>query len=183
MNRTRDAGQFTRAMVVAAHPDDPEFGYGAVVARLGDEGVDLSYVICTDGSQGSEDLSIPDTELTATRYAEQRRAARILGVGHVVFLGFRDGQLVADLGLRRAIAREVRRFRPELVMTHLPLRALGLYISASHPDHVAVGAATLAAVHADAGSPRAHPELLAEGLAPHVVREVWLPGTGETDHY
>lgn len=170
-------------MVVAAHPDDPEFGFGATVAKLAEEGVEVTYVVCTDGAQGGEDPSVPDSELTKTRYEEQRSAARVLGVGEVVFLGFRDGHLAPVIELRRAIAREIRRFKPDLVLTHSPLRAINFPIGASHPDHLAVGEATLDAVYPDARNPRAYPELLQEGLEAHRVREVWLPAYDQSDHF
>jgi LmbE family N-acetylglucosaminyl deacetylase len=174
---------FQRALVVAAHPDDPEFGFGATVARLAAEGVEVYYLICTDGSQGGEDPSLPDDELTEIRYREQRDAARLLGVRDVQFLGFRDGHLMPDLRLRQAIVREIRRRRPDLVLTQSPTRRIGDYIGAFHPDHTAVGESTLQAVYPDARNPRAFRELLAEGLAPHVVREVWLPAFGDGDHF
>ncbi len=174
---------FERVMVVAAHPDDPEFGFGATVAKLAGDGSAVTYVVCTDGSQGGEDPSVPDEELTATRYAEQRAAAAVLGVKEVVFLGFRDGHLQPNVELRRAISREIRRYRPELVLTHAPLRALDIPIGASHPDHLAVGEATLAAVYPDARNPRAYPELLQEGLEAHKVKEVWLPGFESSNHF
>ena len=174
---------FERVMVVAAHPDDPEFGFGATVAKLAGEGAAVTYVVCTDGSQGGEDPSVPDEELTATRYAEQRAAAAVLGVKEVVFLGFRDGHLEPNVDLRRAISREIRRYRPELVLTHAPLRAIDIPIGASHPDHLAVGEATLAAVYPDARNPRAYPELLQEGLEAHKVKEVWLPGFESSNHF
>jgi LmbE family N-acetylglucosaminyl deacetylase len=176
-------GHFERVMVVAAHPDDPEFGFGATVARMSDQGAAVTYVICTDGSQGGEDPSVPDEELTATRYAEQRAAAAVLGVKDIVFLGFRDGHLQPNVELRRAISREIRKYRPELVLTHTPLRAIDIPIGASHPDHLAVGEATLAAVYPDARNPRAYPELLQEGLEAHKVKEVWLPGFETPDHF
>jgi LmbE family N-acetylglucosaminyl deacetylase len=174
---------YERVMVVAAHPDDPEFGFGATVAKLAGEGAAVTYVVCTDGSQGGEDPSVPDEELTATRYAEQRAAAAVLGVKEVVFLGFRDGHLEPNVELRRAISREIRRYRPELVLTHAPLRAIDIPIGASHPDHLAVGEATLAAVYPDARNPRAYPELLQEGLEAHKVKEVWLPGFESSNHF
>jgi LmbE family N-acetylglucosaminyl deacetylase len=177
------ADRFQKVMVVAAHPDDPEFGFGATVAKLAREGAEVTYVVCTDGSQGGEDPSVPDEELTATRYAEQRAAAVVLGVKDVVFLGFRDGHLEPNVELRRAISREIRRYRPELVLTHAPLRAIDIPIGASHPDHLAVGEATLAAVYPDARNPRAYPELLQEGLEAHKVKEVWLPGFEASNHF
>jgi LmbE family N-acetylglucosaminyl deacetylase len=176
-------GSYDRVLVVAAHPDDPEFGFGASVAKLAGDGAQVFYVICTDGCQGGEDPSVPDAELTATRYAEQRAAAEVLGVRDVVFLGFRDGYLAPDVQLRKAITREIRRFKPDLVLTHAPIRALGVGIGASHPDHLAVGEATLSAVYPDARNPRAFRELLEEGLDAHKVKEVWLPGLETADHF
>jgi len=176
-------GHYDRVLVVAAHPDDPEFGFGASVAKLAGDGADVFYVICTDGCQGGEDPSVPDAELSATRYTEQRAAAEVLGVKDVVFLGFRDGHLAPTVELRKAITREIRRFKPDLVLTHLPVRTLGVAIGASHPDHLAVGEATMSAVYPDARNPRAYPELLEEGLEAHKVKEVWLPGMDQADHF
>jgi LmbE family N-acetylglucosaminyl deacetylase len=176
-------GRYERVLVVTAHPDDPEFGFGASIAKLAGDGADVFYVICSDGCQGGEDPTVPDAELSATRYAEQRAAAEVLGVKDVVFLGFRDGSLAPNVELRKAISREIRRYKPDLVLTHLPVRTLGIGIGASHPDHLAVGEATLSAVYPDARNPRAYPELLEEGLEAHRVREVWLPGFDNPDYY
>lgn len=170
-----DLTKYQSALVVSAHPDDPEFGFGGAIACLVAAGATVNYVICTDGSQGGEDPHVPDQELTRTRYQEQRAAADQLGVREISFLGFTDGHLSHDIELRRAITREIRKYRPDLVMTHHPTRAIGVSIGASHPDHLAVGEATLAAVYPDARNPRAYRDLLAVGLEPHVVREVWMP--------
>jgi LmbE family N-acetylglucosaminyl deacetylase len=175
---------YQRVLAVCAHPDDPEFGFGATVAKLAAEGAEVCYVICTDGSQGGEDPSIPDEELSARRYQEQRAAAAVLGVKEVRFLGYQDGHLVANLEFRKAIVREIRRCRPDLVLTHAPLRKLTPQgIGAFHPDHTAVGEATLQAVYPDARNPRAFRELLDEGLQPHIVKEVWIPSFDEGDHF
>ena len=175
--------QYARVLVVSAHPDDPEFSAGASVASLARGGSEVYYCICTDGSQGGEDPSVPDSELTARRYDEQRQAAATLGVKEVVFLGFRDGHLAPNLELRHAITAEIRRHRPDLVITHSPVRNLGVGIGASHPDHLAVGEAALCAVYPDARNPRAFTDLLALGLEPHKVKEVWVPGYEHPDHY
>ncbi len=176
-------GKYDRVLVVSAHPDDPEFSAGATVARLARDGAAVYYCICTDGSQGGEDPSVPSAELSARRYDEQRRAAATLGVTEVTFLGFRDGHLAPGLDLRRAITAEIRRRRPDLVITHSPVRELGVRIGASHPDHLAVGEAALSAVYPDARNPRAFAELLAEGLEAHKVKEVWIPALEQADHY
>jgi LmbE family N-acetylglucosaminyl deacetylase len=168
-------------MVIAAHPDDAEFSFGATVARLTAEGTRVVYVVCTDGSQGGEDPAEPAESLSATRCAEQCAAAAHLGVAEVVFLGFRDGYLSADVALRESLTRQIRRHRPELVLAHQPLRSLTFPIGASHPDHLAAGEAALSAVYPDARNPRAFPGLLAEDLQPHKVDEVWVPGHEHTD--
>lgn len=175
--------RFERVLVVSAHPDDPEFGFGATIAKLASEGAHVVYVICTDGSQGGEDPAVPDAELSARRYSEQRAAARVLGAADVVFLGLRDGHLEPDVSLRKAISAEIRRHRPDLVLTHGPVRALGVGIGASHPDHLAVGEATLCAVYPDARNPRAYPDLLEQGLEAHKVREVWLSAATDPDQF
>ena len=81
-------------MVVAAHPDDPEFGAGGTVAKLVGEGLQAIYVICTNGDKGTPDLSMTSEKLAKIREQEQRNAARVLGVSEVVFLGHPDGGLV-----------------------------------------------------------------------------------------
>lgn len=173
--------RFHRALIIAAHPDDAEFSFGATVARLVDEGVQVSYVVVTDGSQGGQDPAQPSPELVATRYSEQREAAQILGVRNITFLGFADGCVADTLALRLALTREIRRHRPDLVLTHQPLRSLQFPIGASHPDHLAVGEAALSAVYPHAGNPRSFPELLGLGLPAHRVAEVWVPGHEHTD--
>ncbi len=174
---------YERVLVISAHPDDPEFSAAASVASLARAGADVFYCICTDGSQGGEDPSVPDAELSTRRYEEQRQAAALLGVKDVTFLGFRDGHLEPNLDLRRAITAEIRRRRPDLVITHSPVRELGVRIGASHPDHLAVGEAAMCAVYPDARNPRAFTELLVEGLDAHTVKEVWLPGYETADHF
>ncbi len=176
--------RFERVLVVSAHPDDPEFGAGATIGKLVREGAQVYYCICTDGSQGGEDPAVPDIELTQRRYTEQRDAARVLGVEDVTFLGFKDGHLEPTLELRKAITAEIRRRKPDLVITHVPVRALTRQgIGAYHPDHLAVGEATLAAVYPDARNPRAYRDLLEQGLDAHKVMEVWLPNFVDPDHF
>jgi LmbE family N-acetylglucosaminyl deacetylase len=166
---------FKRVLVVSAHPDDPEFGAGGTVCRLADAGAEVVYVIATDGTQGGEDPKQKDTELKAIREKEQRAAGRVLGVKKVEFLGHKDGHLVPDLKLRHDIVRMIRKHKPELVITHIPGRVLDAPMGGSHPDHLAVGEAALAAVYPDSRNPRAFRSLLKEGLEPHKVKEVWIP--------
>ena len=78
-------------MVIAAHPDDPEFLAGGTVARLAKEGREVTYVIVTNGNKGSGDRSVTSDQLASIRQEEQLRAARALGVARVEFLGYEDG--------------------------------------------------------------------------------------------
>jgi len=177
------AGGPARVLAVGAHPDDPDFQVGATLARLCAEGAQVSLVICTDGSQGDDHTSMTPAELAATRRSEQERAAAVLGIRDVTFLGLPDGRLEPTLELRRTLVREIRRTRPDLVLAHYPARAVHVDLEASHADHIAVGEATLAAVFPDAGNPRAFPELLEEGLLPHRTGEVWIPGYERPNHF
>ncbi len=88
--------EVTNALVVFAHCDDAEWFFGGTVARLVAQGAEVNYVVCTDGSSGGVDLSVSDAELAATRAAEQRAAADVLGVGEVVFLGYHNDELDGD---------------------------------------------------------------------------------------
>jgi LmbE family N-acetylglucosaminyl deacetylase len=162
-----------RVLVVTAHPDDVDFGAAGTVAAWTASGVEVVYCIVTSGDAGGFD-DTPRGEMGPLREAEQRAAAKELGVADVRFLGYPDGRLTPSIDLRRDISREIRSVRPDRVLTSSPeiwWRRLG----ASHPDHRAVGEATVAAVYPDARNPFAHPELLAdEGLGAWTVRELWL---------
>ncbi len=174
--------KFNSVLVVTAHPDDPDFGAGGSIAKLAKGGARVTYVIVTDGSQGGEDPKQKDSELVAIRQKEQRAAARVLGVKKVEFLGYKDGHLSPDLKLRHDIVRMIRKYKPELVITHIPGRVLDAPMGGSHPDHLAVGEATMAAVYPDSRNPRAFRGLLKEGLQPHEVKEVWIPFWTSGDH-
>ena len=167
--------KYESVLVVSAHPDDPDFGAGGSIAKLVKDGSRVTYVIVTDGSQGGEDPKQKDSDLIAIRQKEQKAAARVLGVKKVEFLGYKDGHLSHDLKLRHDIVRMIRKYKPELVITHIPGRVLDAPMGGSHPDHLAVGEATMAAVYPDSRNPRAFRSLLKEGFQPHEVKEVWLP--------
>jgi LmbE family N-acetylglucosaminyl deacetylase len=162
-----------RALVVVAHPDDVDFAAAGTVATLTDAGVDVTYCLVTDGDAGGFDDGIPRGEMGSIRRAEQTRAAKEVGVESLVFLGHPDGRVVYDLGLRRDLSRVIRQVRPTVVIAQSPIRNLASTY-ASHPDHLATGEATMAAVYPDARNPYAHPELLAEGLHAWAAQEVWV---------
>jgi LmbE family N-acetylglucosaminyl deacetylase len=152
------------------------------VATWTEAGIDVSYCICTNGEAGGFDLSVPRSEMAARRQAEQRAAAAMVGVTDVTFLGYADGRLESTLDLRRDISREIRRVQPQRVVGQSPERHFQR-MYASHPDHLAAGESTLAAVYPDARNPFAHPELLDEGLEPWTVDEVWLMTSATHDTF
>jgi LmbE family N-acetylglucosaminyl deacetylase len=162
-------------LVVAAHPDDPDFGVAGTAARLAKDGHAVHYLMCTSGDAGSEDPTIPPEELMRIREAEQTEAGRILGLSGVHFLRYPDGELQPTLELRKAIVRVMRRLKADVVMCQDPRPMVddeSTYLN--HPDHRAAGQATLDAAFPAAGNPSAFRGLLAEGLEAHKVREVWL---------
>ena len=168
-----------RAMVIVAHPDDAEFTMAGTVAVWSARGCAVSYVICTRGDRGSNDPQVTPWALARLRDQEQRAAATILGVREVVILGHPDGTLEPTLDLRRDLTREIRRFRPDGVLTGDPtVRYYGDgYLN--HPDHRAAASAALDAVFPSAETRYVFPELLAEGLEPHRVRAVYIHGSSE----
>lgn len=169
-------------LVVTAHPDDVDFGVAGSVARWTDAGAHVTYCIVTDGDAGGFDEAVPRSEIPAIRRAEQTAAAAAVGVKDLVFLGYPDGRVQPTLELRRDIARVIRQVRPERVVAQSPERNWDR-IFASHPDHMAVGEATVSAVYPDARNPFAFPELAEEGLEAHTVPEVWLAGVPSADTF
>lgn len=166
-------------LVVVAHPDDIDFGMSGTVAALCSAGSSVHYAIATSGEAGPPE-HVPRDEVRITREREQRAAAAAVGVNDVRFLGLPDGHLVYDLPLRRTISRVIREVRPDLVLSQSPERRYDR-IFASHPDHLAVAQATIAAVYPDSRNPHAHPELLIEGHEPHTVPELWIVGLEPPD--
>ncbi|MBK9711465.1 MAG: PIG-L family deacetylase [Kouleothrix sp.] len=177
------------AMVVMAHPDDAEFGCAGTVAAWARDGWDVYYVICTDAAGGGPDEATDvgpaaRRHVTETRKAEQREAARILGVREVIFLDLPDGTLQPTIELRRELVRLMRRHRPTRVVCQSPERSWrpALAIGRHHPDHLAAGQAALAAIYPACQNPWDFPELLAEALPPHKVREIYIMGAPEVNH-
>jgi LmbE family N-acetylglucosaminyl deacetylase len=170
---------FRRGMVIMAHPDDAEWGCSGTVAKWCDEGWDVVYVLCTDGSKGSSDPEMTGKKLIKIREREQRDAGNVLGLKDVVFLGYPDAYLEPTLELRKDIAREIRRHKPDVVIVGSPSRDTesGYYVG--HPDHYAAGEAALSAIFPAARDRLTFPDLLDEGLEPHKVREVWVSGGGD----
>ena len=165
--------QVDRVLVVTAHPDDVDFGAAGSIATWVSQGIEVSYCIVTNGDAGGFDPSVPRADIAGIRQAEQRAAAAAVGVTDVTFLGYPDGALYVTHELRRDISREIRRVRPQRVVSQSPERNFER-IYASHPDHLVAGEATFCAVYPDARNPYAHVSLAQEGLDAWTVDEVWI---------
>lgn len=170
--------EFQTFLVVVAHPDDAEFGAAGTIAKLTKEGKQVVIVQVTSGDKGSGDPSATPQLVAATREAEEREAARRLGVAKVVFLRETDSEVLPDVRFRERIVRQIRTFKPDVVITHDAFRPYAL-----HPDHRAVGLATTDAVYPAARDPLNFPHHLREGLETHKTAEIWYFGAEYPDKY
>jgi LmbE family N-acetylglucosaminyl deacetylase len=162
-------------LMIGAHPDDIDFNAAGCSIALRDRGVTVVWCVVSDGQAGAAGDGGSREAAAALRRHEQLNSAAACGVDRVIFLGQPDGELTDNLALRRELTRVIRATAPRYVICHSPERDWER-IYQCHPDHLAVGAATLAAVYPDARNPFAHPDLRAAGLEPHVVPETWLYG-------
>ena len=160
-----------RVMVVTAHPDDSEFGAGGTIAKLVKEGCEVTYVIVTNGNKGSGDRTMTSERLALIREAEQRNAARTLGVARVEFLGYADCEVEDTRELRCDVTRQIRRWRPDLVIAMNPHRSYNL--GGSHRDHRITAGVALDCVYPLARDHLAFPELMPD-YEPHKVLEIHL---------
>lgn len=168
-----------RVLAVSAHPDDVEFGAAGTLARWVDEGGELTLCIVTDGSTGTQDRTLVGAGLQDVRRAEAEEAAQVIGATEVVWLGYRDGYVEYTLDLRRDIAAEFRRARPHRYVVMDPAPTIEQRF-VNHPDHRAVGQASLDVVLTAGTTPGHFPELLDRGLEPwRGLRELWMMGPGD----
>lgn len=169
------------AMAIYAHPDDIEYSCAGTLIRWARAGSRIVYVLCTSGDVGIARPGMTKAMATEIREKETREAACIAGASDVVFLREPDGLLEANLNLRKMLVREIRRFRPEVVLTADPTVLWGRENYINHPDHRAAAIAALDAVSPAAGQPNLFEELEQEGLHAHKVRKVFVSGWNQSD--
>jgi LmbE family N-acetylglucosaminyl deacetylase len=169
------------AMAIVAHPDDIEFSCVGTLARWSKAGTRIRYVLCTSGDVGIAEPGMTRKRAAEIREAESLEAARIAGVNDVVFLREPDGMLQPNLELRKKLVREIRRFKPEVVICSDPTVVWAGDNYINHPDHRAAGTAALDAVFPAAGQPHLFEELEEEGLTAHKTRKVFVTGWSQTD--
>jgi LmbE family N-acetylglucosaminyl deacetylase len=171
--------------VIIAHPDDAEFWLGGAIAKWTAAGTQVSYLVLTDGEAGGFDPAVSRADIPTIRRAEQEKAAAVLGVGEVRFLGLPEGGLLhPGRELHIELVRAIRRVRPERIVTWSPEWNWQRFRSC-HPDHLATGTVTLQAVYPDAGNPFALTFLRDdEGLEPWTTEEIWLINSPQANiHY
>jgi LmbE family N-acetylglucosaminyl deacetylase len=161
------------AMAIHAHPDDIEFTCAGTLARWSHAGSRVIYVLCTSGDVGIDEPGMTREKATQIREAESLEAARIAGVSQVVFLHEPDGLLQPTLELRKKLVREIRKYRPEVIVTGDPTIVWSGDDYINHPDHRAAAMAALDAAFPAAGQPNLFEELAQEGLTAHKVRKVY----------
>jgi len=166
------------ALVVGAHPDDPDAGAGGTAALWSRNGWDFYYLVCTNGSKGSADPTVDPVKLIEHRREEQRAAARELGVKDCFFLNGVDGELQPTREFLGQVVWHVRKLKPDAVFTHsteIIIRNGGI----NHTDHRCTGLVTLDAIYPAARDILNFPEHLAEGLEPHKVLDIYIWGSNE----
>jgi LmbE family N-acetylglucosaminyl deacetylase len=171
------------AMAIVAHPDDIEFSCSGTLARWAKAGARISYVLCTSGDVGIDEPGMTRARASEIREVEQKAAADVAGAAEVVFLREPDGMLVATLELRKKLVREIRRFRPEVVVTGDPTIVWAGNDYINHPDHRAAATAALDAIFPAAGQPNLFEELELEGYRAHKPRKVYVTTWDVADVY
>lgn len=171
------------AMAIVAHPDDIEFSCAGTLARWAHAGSRISYVLCTSGDVGIDDPGMTRAMATEIREAEQRDAAKIAGAQEVIFLREPDGMLQATLELRKRLVREIRRFRPEVIICGDPTIVWAGNDYINHPDHRAASSAALDATFPAAGQPNLFEEIAEEGFQAHKPRKVYVTSWSGADTF
>jgi LmbE family N-acetylglucosaminyl deacetylase len=173
--------EIQRVLVVAAHPDDSDFGAAGTIAGWTDAGLSVTILLCTRGEQGGFDDTNRE-QMPQIREREQVAASAALGVEDVRFLpGHRDGWLEPSWELQRQIVEVIREVQPQRVLIQSPQRWYDR-IQASHPDHLAAGEAAMRAIYPASENRFAWPELLEQGLAPWHVSEIWIMAHPQMSH-
>ena len=133
-------------------------------------------MVCTNGDKGTSDRSISSEQIAEIRKEEQLQSGKLLGLTNIVFLNHPDQGIENGEPFREELVREIRKHRPDVVVTIDPERKW-----IRHQDHFVTGRVALDAVFPYARDYLAYPELIAEGLEPHKTLEVYLWGTDDPD--
>ena len=176
-----DWEEVERALVIMAHPDDPDFSCAGTAIKMVQKGIDVTFMILTNGDKGNHNPEITRNQLIELRKIEQRAAAAVEGVQHVLFMGVEDGFLQSTPDLRKRVTREIRRIQPQLIITSSPDRYFGGNGYINHPDHRNAGIVTLESIFPATDNMMFFPELLDEGYLPHKIKQLYIMGDAQVD--
>ena len=165
-----------RALVIMAHPDDPDFTCAGTAIQMARQGIEVTYMILTDGDKGNHNPEITKNQLIAMRKIEQRNAAATSGIKGVLFMGEEDGFLRPTPEIRKRVTREIRRIRPELIICTDPERYLVADGYINHPDHRNAGLVALEAIFPAADNMMFYPDIADEGYLPHKISQLYVFG-------
>ncbi len=169
---------YERALIITAHPDDAEFLAGGTIAKMCDLGWDVRICVATSGDKGTRDPDMRPQELAAIREAEQRAAAKVLGLSECIFWGYPDGFLLETPELRGQVVALIRRLKPDVVISWDGFRP-----GFNHHDHRAIGRVVRDALYPAAHDPLYFVEQRADGLAAHRTAELLLAGAEDADFH
>ncbi len=165
-----------RVLIIMAHPDDPDFTCAGTTARMAHQGIEVTYMILTNGDKGNHNPEITRNQLIAMRKIEQRNAAELCGVKQVLFMGEEDGFLRPTRSIRKRVTREIRRIRPQLIICPHPDRYLVGEGYINHPDHRNAALVALEAIFPAADNPMFYPDMADEGYLPHKISQLYVSG-------
>lgn len=168
-----------RVLVIMAHPDDPDFSCAGTATQMARQGIEVTYMILTNGDKGNHNPLITRNQLILMRKEEQRAAAALCGVKSVLFMDEEDGFLRPTFELRKRVCREIRRIRPQLIICPSPERYLVGDGYINHPDHRNAGLVALEAIFPAADNPMFYPDMANEGYLPHKISQLYVTGHDE----
>ena len=166
------------ALMILPHPDDADLGIGGTVAVWTGEGKKVVYIVCTSGEKGTDNPNMKSLDLARMREKEQVTAAEKLGVKDIVFLHYQDQMMEDTPAFRKQLVTIIRTYRPSIVATNDPY-----YPVIWHRDHRITGQVVMDAIYPYSRKRLAYPDLIHNGLEPHIVKEILFWNTNQPDYY
>ena len=176
-----DWSEVERVLIIMAHPDDPDFSCAGSASQMARQGIEVTYMILTNGDKGNHNPRVTRQQLILMRKVEQRKAAVLCGVKDVLFMDEEDGFLRPTLEIRKRVCREIRRIRPQLIICNSPDRYVSGRGYINHPDHRNAGLIALEAIFPAADNPMFYPDLTNAGYPPHKISQLYISHAEEAD--